>query len=188
MQATSFNQIRGSHCTTLKIMTIRRLAKASGTLVLACGTSPCYSFTIGPVVHLPYPGRSSVGSNGVVRPRPRWAISAVSAQDVVAATALTDGGSGGPEARTNRRWIHDVKTGDKVIGYVADTTGFAAFVDVGVVRHGSKVSSSHVMNQPPFHTEKCKDHIEPSNGASISTPRAKEPTKYRGTKSRGGRY
>lgn len=37
------------------------------------------------------------------------------------------------------RLIDDVKTGDKVIGYVADTTKFAAFVDVGVVRKGSQV-------------------------------------------------
>lgn len=127
-----------------KAMTIRRLATASGALALACGRSPCHSFTLGPVVHLPYSGRNNVGSNGVVRPRPRWAVSAASAQDVVAATALPDGGSGGPEARSDRRWIRDVKTGDKVIGYVADTTGFAAFVDVGVVRHGSKVSSNRV--------------------------------------------
>lgn len=38
-----------------------------------------------------------------------------------------------------RRWINEVKTGDKVIGYVADTTNFAAFVDVGVVRRGTQV-------------------------------------------------
>lgn len=156
-----YNQTRGSQCSTSKVMTIRRLATASGALVLACGRSPCHSFTMGPAVNLPYSGRSSVGSNGVVRPRPRWAVSAALAQDVVAATALTDGGSGGPDARSDRRWIHDVKTGDKVIGYVADTTGFAAFVDVGVVRHGSKVSSNRVKH-PPFHTGKCKDRIDSS--------------------------
>ncbi|CAN0480068.1 unnamed protein product [Laminaria digitata] len=32
-----------------------------------------------------------------------------------------------------------MKAGQKVIGYVSDTTDFAAFVDVGVVRKGSKV-------------------------------------------------
>lgn len=38
-----------------------------------------------------------------------------------------------------RRWIKDMKAGQKVIGYVSDTTDFAAFVDVGVVRQGAKV-------------------------------------------------
>ena len=35
-----------------------------------------------------------------------------------------------------------MKAGQKVIGYVSDTTDFAAFVDVGVVRRGSKVRDS----------------------------------------------
>lgn len=43
------------------------------------------------------------------------------------------------DADVERRWIKDMKAGQKVIGYVSDTTDFAAFVDVGVVRHGSKV-------------------------------------------------
>lgn len=38
-----------------------------------------------------------------------------------------------------QRWINEVKAGDKIIGYVKDTTNFAAFVDVGVVRRGAKV-------------------------------------------------
>lgn len=38
-----------------------------------------------------------------------------------------------------RRWIKEMKAGDKVIGYVADTTNFAAFVDCSVVRRGAKV-------------------------------------------------
>ena len=87
-------------------------------------------------------GKSIIGSGGVVRPRHRWAMSTVVAEDVVAAITLPPDGGGGPEAGKEKRWIKDTKAGDKVIGYVAETTKFAAFVDVGVVRHGSKVSSS----------------------------------------------
>lgn len=47
--------------------------------------------------------------------------------------------TGGAAAKAGRRWIKELKTGDKVIGYVADTTNFAAFVDCNVVRQGAKV-------------------------------------------------
>ncbi|CAN0128831.1 unnamed protein product [Ectocarpus sp. 6 AP-2014] len=75
---------------------------------------------------------------------------ATSRSNVAAATAgstpgNTDGAtekkqrnSGGAAAKAGRRWIKELKTGDKVIGYVADTTNFAAFVDCSVVRQGSK--------------------------------------------------
>lgn len=43
------------------------------------------------------------------------------------------------EGVNSRRWIQDIKSGDKIIGYVRDTTNFAAFVDIGVVRRGAKV-------------------------------------------------
>ncbi|CAM9248121.1 unnamed protein product [Ectocarpus fasciculatus] len=46
--------------------------------------------------------------------------------------------TGGAAAKAGRRWIKELKTGDKVIGYVADTTNFAAFVDCSVVRQGAK--------------------------------------------------
>lgn len=46
---------------------------------------------------------------------------------------------GAAAAKAGRRWIKELKTGDKVIGYVAETTKFAAFVDCSVVRQGSKV-------------------------------------------------
>lgn len=49
-------------------------------------------------------------------------------------------GSAATEA--GRRWIKEMKAGDKVIGYVADTTKFAAFVDCSVVRRGAKVRTT----------------------------------------------
>lgn len=55
------------------------------------------------------------------------------------ATEKKQRNSGGAAAKAGRRWIKELKTGDKVIGYVADTTNFAAFVDCSVVRQGSKV-------------------------------------------------
>lgn len=71
------------------------------------------------------------------------------AAEVETASAAAGGSSTAPssgsgeerdaDADTERRWIKDMKAGQKVIGYVSDTTDFAAFVDVGVVRHGSKV-------------------------------------------------
>ncbi|CAN0042952.1 unnamed protein product [Ectocarpus sp. 12 AP-2014] len=54
------------------------------------------------------------------------------------ATEKKQRNSGGAAAKAGRRWIKELKTGDKVIGYVADTTKFAAFVDCSVVRQGSK--------------------------------------------------
>lgn len=42
------------------------------------------------------------------------------------------------EGVNSRRWIQDIKSGEKIIGYVRDTTNFAAFVDIGVVRRGAK--------------------------------------------------
>ncbi|CAM9763746.1 unnamed protein product [Pylaiella littoralis] len=41
-------------------------------------------------------------------------------------------------ADAGRRWINEMKAGDKVIGYVAGTTKFAAFVDCSVVRRAAK--------------------------------------------------
>lgn len=54
---------------------------------------------------------------------------------------------------TGQRWIKDMKAGQKVIGYVADTTNFAAFVDVGVVRQGTKVCGRMALwSNGPFPT------------------------------------
>eukprot|EP00752_Nemacystus_decipiens_P003968 g3634.t1 len=53
-----------------------------------------------------------------------------------ASDTLSAKGSAATEA--GRRWIKEMKAGDKVIGYVADTTKFAAFVDCSVVRRGAK--------------------------------------------------
>lgn len=58
----------------------------------------------------------------------------------VASTASdATGAQGNTATDAGRRWIKEMKAGDKVIGYVADTTKFAAFVDCSVVRRGAKV-------------------------------------------------
>lgn len=85
------------------------------------------------------PGRLSRSRNGGCNP---FRVVAVASQEVGGGMVNVDpseerGVSAGPQPP---RWINDIKTGDKVIGYVADTTNFAAFVDVGVVRKGSQVS------------------------------------------------
>ena len=43
-----------------------------------------------------------------------------------------------------------MKAGQKVIGYVSDTTDFAAFVDVGVVRQGAKVGGIQESNSKSY--------------------------------------
>ncbi|CAM9715687.1 unnamed protein product [Scytosiphon promiscuus] len=56
----------------------------------------------------------------------------------VARTETKGGGTKDAAKEAGRRWIKEMKAGDKVIGYVADTTKFAAFVDCSVVRRGAK--------------------------------------------------
>lgn len=66
---------------------------------------------------------------------------APSNDDSVAGTRTEpkEGGTKDAAKEAGRRWIKEMKAGDKVIGYVADTTKFAAFVDCSVVRRGAKV-------------------------------------------------
>lgn len=134
--------------------TTRRWAATAGALTLLCGASPCCAFLAGHVVCVPQSGRSSGGGSrgSCTRPRADSCLSALSpsvAAEVEAACASGGVSSSpsadaaeetGADADTGRRWIKDMKAGQKVIGYVSDTTKFAAFVDVGVVRHGTKVS------------------------------------------------
>lgn len=94
--------------------------------------------------------------SGSTRPRAGFYMSTLAPSAVSAAEAASspeDLISSGPaagdsegtgtakeaNADADRRWINDMKAGQKVIGYVADTTRFAAFVEVGVVRRGAKV-------------------------------------------------
>lgn len=65
-----------------------------------------------------------------------------SSPTVVSTASSTPTAKGNAAADTGRRWIKEMKAGDKVIGYVADTTKFAAFVDCSVVRQGAKVCTS----------------------------------------------
>lgn len=65
-----------------------------------------------------------------------------SAADIVPASSLVEEGSVKEEhsdPEMEKRWIKEVKAGMKLIGYVENTTQFAAFVEVGVVRRGAKV-------------------------------------------------
>lgn len=76
------------------------------------------------------------------------------------AEARVDGATA--ETGNNRRWINDVKSGDKIIGYVKDTTNFAAFVDVGVVRRGTKVSPK--LPRLNMHRRLLPDHVKYAAG------------------------
>lgn len=122
------------------------LMAAAATIALL-GSSPADAFLVGSAVCARGAGRST-------RSRNTSGLCVTMSPTVATAKAQAAGSEGGSRAIADisvggraaegvdsaRRWIKEVKSGDKVIGYVTDTTRFAAFVDVGVVRKGSKVS------------------------------------------------
>lgn len=126
----------------------RRAAAATGAAFLAllgASTAPSHAFLATTSAYPTHPGRSTrqrAGSDlrtsmtpvAVALPEGQPASTARAVPAVPAAEVNLEGGG-----TSERRWINDVKSGDKVIGYVTDTASFAAFVDVGVVRKGSQV-------------------------------------------------
>lgn len=135
---------------------------AATILVLAYGASPCYAFlAVGPSVlpthqecgHRRHSTSTDAMVDGDLSPAAGVAVvaaefdettsgaaaaAAASAPAPRAAKAASDAKET-PAVGAGRRWIKEMKAGDKVIGYVADTTKFAAFVDCSVVRRGAKV-------------------------------------------------
>lgn len=145
------------------VMTIRRrrhLAATGATLALLGASPSCHAFLAG---HVVISANTNSGMRSTRQPRvgefcmstiAAPSLSAVAASAGVSSSSPAASGSSKDEAgagetkagdasntseETEQRWIKDMKAGQKVIGYVADTTNFAAFVDVGVVRQGAKV-------------------------------------------------
>lgn len=136
-------------------------ALAVATLVL-CRASPGHSFlSAGPAAFAPQQScrnsRCSSTTMSTDRDVASPAVVAAAAAEVhnedgdeagsspptITSTASdTSSAKGSAATEAGRRWIKEMKAGDKVIGYVADTTKFAAFVDCSVVRRGAKVRTT----------------------------------------------
>lgn len=155
-----------------KMPPIRQWAARGGALALLCGALPCESFLVSHVACEPESGRCSGRS---MRPRANLCMSTVTPPLAASATGgvpstssaaseETTGGNAGADASTGRRWIKDMKAGEKVIGYVTDTTTFAAFVEVGVVRQGSKVGCIYA-----YYCLYMWRHLQPQHTRSSET-------------------
>lgn len=133
-------------------------------LVLLCGASPCDAFlAVGPSVfpthqaggHRRHSTSTAAMMDGDLSPAAGLAVVAAEFDETTPAAAAAAAAPAPNTAEAaadakdtaaagaGRRWIKEMKAGDKVIGYVADTTKFAAFVDCSVVRRGAKVGAVH---------------------------------------------
>lgn len=158
-------------------MTIRRsrhLAATGATLALLGASPSCHAFLAG---HVVLSANTNSGMRSTRQPRVgEFCMSTIAASSLSAVATINSAGVSSSSAassdsskdeagdtkpedasnaseETGQRWIKDMKAGQKVIGYVADTTNFAAFVDVGVVRQGAKVCGSMANGAFPTHVQ-----------------------------------
>lgn len=142
-------------------MTAGRRWRVSGALAAAatllCGASPSHAFlAAGHTVFAPQQSCRNSRCSGTMMSTERDLASpavvaaaaevtepgdeaGASSPTVISTSSDTSSAKGSAATEAGRRWINEMKAGDKVIGYVADTTKFAAFVDCSVVRRGAKV-------------------------------------------------
>lgn len=118
---------------TIANMTAATVTGTLALVLLGVATAPSQAFLAGGLC--PRPGQVAARPHGTSDSGVRT-LAVASQQTPQALPTVKVKEDDNPQGR---RWINEVKTGDKVIGYVADTTNFAAFVDVGVVRRGAQV-------------------------------------------------